>query len=283
MSIQIACFKKGPKSSLERVLNSLLALSKSARHEIDHAEVDHGFARFGGPFIVLTVALVASHLGEHAFDDPAFGQDDKSIHRDRWQYRPQHPAEGFADPLGQTIAAMRRIRTQHPKSAEPGPQPDQGQSRSILILPVGSVNNDSAHQSQGIDDQEPLASGTLSPRIVAPCFPSRGCANRLAVDNRSGWRTLLACGATNTLSEGIMKTLPRSRRHHIRLPVGESASPADVDEIKLPPLASVRGVDADPAFVAAEARVSVDSPFAFVRQRRREVAQVDAVVLLDVE
>ena len=40
---------------------------------------------------------------EGALDDPAFGQDDKSFYRDGSQHRLQYPAEGLADPLGQTM------------------------------------------------------------------------------------------------------------------------------------------------------------------------------------
>ena len=126
-------------------------MSESSRHEIDHAEMDDGFARFGRAFVVFAVSPIAGQPSERAFDDPAFGQDDKSFHRDGSQHRLQHPAEGLADPLGQTIAAIRRVRKEHLQPAESGLQPDQGQPGSIVILPVGPVNDHGEHQSQGID------------------------------------------------------------------------------------------------------------------------------------
>ncbi len=56
---------------------------------------------------------------------------------------------------------------------------------------------------------------------------------------------------------------------------------ADVDEMQLAAL-GVGRVDADPAFVAADARVSVDSPFPLVFGRRWELAEVDTAVALEV-
>ena len=159
-----------------------MEMSESSGHEVDHAEMDDGFARFGRAFVVFAVSPVASQPGERAFDDPALGQGDKPFDRDRSQHRLQHPAEGVANPLGQTIAAIRRVRKKHLKAAESCLQPDQGQSSSIVILPVGAVNDDGEHQPQGIDHQVPLASVDLFPCIVAPLLASLVSANRLAVD-----------------------------------------------------------------------------------------------------
>ena len=51
-------------------------MSESSRHEIDHAEMDDGFARFGRAFVVFAVSPVASQPGERAFDDPAVSSED---------------------------------------------------------------------------------------------------------------------------------------------------------------------------------------------------------------
>ena len=52
--------------------------------------------------------------------------------------------------------------------------------------------------------------------------------------------------------------------------------------MKLPALVTLRRINAHIALVAAGARVIVHAPFARVSSRRREVAEVDALVRLDV-
>ncbi len=63
---------------LERVFKLMLS-GESTSDEADHGDVDHGFARFGIPFVVSGISAVADDPGERAFHDPTLWYHNEAL------------------------------------------------------------------------------------------------------------------------------------------------------------------------------------------------------------
>ena len=123
---------------------------------------------FGLPLVILGVPSTATDPGERTFDDPAFGQDDEAFDANRPQHCLQHPAERFADPGRQVVAAVGAVGEDDLQPMKAIAEAHQDEAGSVVVLPITAVNDDREHQPQRIDRHVPLAAGDLLSRVVAP-------------------------------------------------------------------------------------------------------------------
>ncbi len=90
-----------------------------------------------------------------------------------------------------------------------------------------------------------------------------GVMNLEIVQNDTKHLLTRICSGTNRVKSLRLK-VPFTHLVVIGLAADDTT---DVDEVKLPSLTAVRGVDADPEFVTTETRVCVHTPFALVFRR----------------
>src|SRR5262245_14506297 len=109
----------------------------------------------------------------------------------RPQYGLQDPAKGFPDPLRQPVAAVGAVGEHHAQATE-GAEFVEHEAGSVVVLPVGAMNDDRPDESERIDGQVSLAAGDLFSRVVAAFVASLSRANRLAVDDGHAGGRLLA-------------------------------------------------------------------------------------------
>lgn len=130
------------------------------------ADLNHGRARFGKPFIVFAVSATATVPGVAAFDDPAF------LHRreSRTVFRPHLDFNGTAvtflrqPPLQRFVVgfvvAEDRLQPGELGCRNQTQQPGGG----TAVIRVGSRDEHSPQQSQRVDQQMTLAALDVLPR-----------------------------------------------------------------------------------------------------------------------
>src|SRR6516164_8639214 len=100
---------------------------------MNHADVNHGLTRFGGLLIVFAVPPVATEPGEGPLDDPALGQNHKSLDIHRTKDGLQEPTESALHPSGQRVATVGPIAPNHFESREPLFKAHQHEASAVVV------------------------------------------------------------------------------------------------------------------------------------------------------
>ena len=139
-------------------------------------------------FIVTHQTPVSADPAKRAFNDPAFGQDDKTV-----QVRAlddlQRPRPGPLDQVGHLRPCVATVADDAFDEGEPPAGLAQQRLRPIPILNVGSVDVDAQQQAERVDKDVALAPEDLFARVIAgrikraPPFsaPLALCASTIAV------------------------------------------------------------------------------------------------------
>ena len=92
--------------------------------ESEH-DLDHGFAGFGGVFVVFAVMSAAAHPCEGAFDDPAHGEHPEAFGFGDSLHIFDREAQRLLNELRQVLANVGRVREDDAHSFELFPQSEQ--------------------------------------------------------------------------------------------------------------------------------------------------------------
>ncbi len=124
--------------------------------------MNHGLATLGERLVIFAQAAIPSEPREGAFDDPAFGQHDKSRQIVVAFDDLQNPSTQSAGPLDQLtdIAPVGPDQTQAWKQTTKFSQHELG---TVAVLDIGSVHHHRQHQAQRIYDNMTFASLDLLP------------------------------------------------------------------------------------------------------------------------
>src|SRR5689334_7469308 len=96
----------------EKVSSNSFRECQASRHESDHGDVDHGFARLRLPLVVFAVPAIASKPGKGAFHNPALCKHNECFGSHGFQDGLEDPTERLFDPLRQTIATVGAVGKQ---------------------------------------------------------------------------------------------------------------------------------------------------------------------------
>ena len=138
-------------------MKTSLSWDEAMNHEIDHCDIDHGFAALRERFVVLAEPPVFAEPGEGPLDDPSTRQDHESDLVAGAFDDVENPAAEFRRPLHERsgIAAIGPNQTQSRKRS---PQFPQYQPGAVPILDIRPMDHDGQKQAQRVDHDMTLAS-----------------------------------------------------------------------------------------------------------------------------
>ena len=138
------------------------------KHQVDHRDKNHSFARFGQTLVVSAQAAAAVQPGKRTLDNPAKGQNGKrmgTVFDDL-----QGPVADLGDPLHQRpgISSIGHDQTKPRELSSNAPQHQLG---SVTVLHIGGMDHHRHDQSQRVHQNVALSPGHLHACIVAPAQP----------------------------------------------------------------------------------------------------------------
>jgi len=136
-------------------------------HDADHGEADEGD---GGARIALEIpgeTTTATDPGEGAFHDPALGQDLEAFGSIGSHHDLQLPRSGARDDESHLLAAVAAVCEDAFDEGKQPPRPAQQFEGAVAILDIGGKNDDVQQETQGVDEDVPLAALDLLARVVA--------------------------------------------------------------------------------------------------------------------
>jgi hypothetical protein len=137
-----------------------------AQHDADHGESEEGGDGSGVAFEVAGQAAVAADPGKGALDDPALGQNDKTMSIAALDDL-HGPGAGPGDKFGRLWSLVAGIGEDAFDEREGSPRHAQDLTRAVAILHVGGVDDHAQQEAQRIDQNVALAAGDLLARIKA--------------------------------------------------------------------------------------------------------------------
>ena len=137
----------------------------SAQHDADHGEAEEGGDGSGVAFEVAGQAAVAADPGKGALDDPALGQNDKTMSIAAFDDL-QSPATCIGDDPRHLRPLIAGIGEDAFDEREGSPRHAQDLTRAVAILHVGGVGH-AQQEAQRIDQDVALAAGDFLRRVKA--------------------------------------------------------------------------------------------------------------------
>ncbi len=144
----------------------MVCSGQPAQHDADHGEAEEGGDGSGIAFEVAGETAVAADPGKGALDDPAFGQNDKTMSIAALDDL-QGPRAGPDDELGGLWSLVAGVGEDAFDEREGSPRHAQNLARAIAILHIGGVDDHAQQEAQRIDQNVALAAGDLFARIKA--------------------------------------------------------------------------------------------------------------------
>ena len=141
------------------------AAGESFEHDVDHTDMDQGFAGFRPVFIVLAQPAAVVDPRDRAFHHPATRQDREAFGLVGAFHDLQFPVTGLFRPSDEFpgVAAIGPDELQSRKSFAAFLQDQLG---SVTVLNAGDVNDNEQQQSQGVHQQMTLAAVDLLACVV---------------------------------------------------------------------------------------------------------------------
>jgi hypothetical protein len=144
----------------------MVCSGQPAQHDADHGEAEEGGDGSGVAFEVAGQTAVAADPGKGALDDPALGQDNKTMSVAALDDL-QSPRAGAGDKLGGLWSLVAGVGEDAFDEREGSPRHAQNLARAVAILHIGRVDDHAQQEAQRIDQDVALAAGDLLARIKA--------------------------------------------------------------------------------------------------------------------
>ena len=120
---------------------------------MNHADLNHGFARLWVAFVVFAVAATAADPGKRTLDDPALRDHLETNGNSGTRDNLDGEAQRIANKFRQAVSFVGRVGEDQFDPFHLLPQSVDHQAGSAVVLLVGSMNHDRQHKPQRIDDQ----------------------------------------------------------------------------------------------------------------------------------
>ncbi len=164
-------------------------MSQTSEHDADHGQVDPGFLAAREHFIVFAKSAPRREPGKCSLDNPppfehveATGANllpidnrvlrcpDTTLAAPRMFYHLHLPPERLFDPLDETTFLVRAV---YPDQLEPRKAAFEGLQEgfsALVLLDTGLMHQHVEDQTQGVDEQMPLAPFHFLPAVI-PAIP----------------------------------------------------------------------------------------------------------------
>jgi hypothetical protein len=186
---------------------------ETAEHQMNHADLNHGFARVGAPFVVLAQTPAAAQPGKCPFGNPTFGQQHEAARFFRATHDVQLVLRMFLQPFVQRIVVVLAVPPDDHQTREAfRVHAGEGQLGAFGVIDGGAGDNHRQQQSHRIHDNMPLATGDLLAAVVAALLAPFGAFDALAVDAGGAGRRLSASRQANFDPQAGDDTVPGSVR-----------------------------------------------------------------------
>jgi len=163
------------------------------QHQVDHCQIDHGFAAGWQRLVVFAQPTVLAEPAKGPFHNPAFGQNNEAMQVTAFNHL-NHPCECLLSPIHKR-PGISGVDPDSFQPLKPATQLGQHQPSSIPILHVSRVHYDSQDQPEGVNENMSFTARNLLTCVISAVPPfsavltlwlSRMAA--LGVGLRPAWR-----------------------------------------------------------------------------------------------